>query len=202
MSDLHARVVAGDVSAREEIATEALTSVRRALNGAFRGVDPVSIIDAAEDAAIAYLLNPGRYDPSRGIPLRRFLYVIARRRLLNRLRDNTARCAHEVVGLMQVDPAYVPALAGVAGEHSRRSRYRVLMSITTNGERAALRQWLAGGSRDDIALALGYGTRSARERHLEVKRFKDRVRRRVQRLMSKYRLEDCRDGYKSKEKPN
>lgn len=141
--------------------------------------------DAAEDALLEYFARPGRFDASRGVPLDRFLFLVARRRLMNLLRNAAARARWErnyVLSTASVSPD-----AEFTKAQTQDHWAPILAAAVDDSERAALTCWLLGHGDAAIAAALGHTQLTASLRRLEVKRFKDRVRARVRRLCPRIR---------------
>lgn len=136
-------------------------------------------VDATEDASLEYGANPARFDPSRLRSVVDFVYVIARRNLLDRLRAETA--------LKHRESAYAKEHGAVAVPQMREPRSDIdlwagILAVTTDPkERRATELWLDGAGTLSIAQALGYGHLPADGQRAEVKRFKDRLIKRLSR---------------------
>lgn len=84
---LHQKLVDGDPTAPAQIAAVFLPVVVKALLRNYPGLHDPHLIDTAADEAIMnYLGRPSQYDP-RKLSLRGFLFMSARRDLLNALRE-------------------------------------------------------------------------------------------------------------------
>jgi hypothetical protein len=182
MEDLAARIGRGDAAALGELAQHLLPVLMRRLRRAYGRVPSDLLSDACEDAILEYGASPRRFDPARGVPLDRFLQMAAARNLADLLKADARRRRRETTYVERQQSApRVRTLLGVEGETDARRR---ILSVVHGGlERTALAQWLAGEQRAaSLAAALGISHLSPVEQRREVKRFKDRVRKRVLRL--------------------
>lgn len=99
VSELHARALRGETDAVEEVARVLLpvlcTRLRRLFPlGADDWVDA-----AAADALVEYSADPSRYNPSRGLSLRRYLEFNATRNVLNARDSARRRLTHETTAV-------------------------------------------------------------------------------------------------------
>jgi DNA-directed RNA polymerase specialized sigma24 family protein len=135
-------------------------------------------VDATTDACIEYASNPHRFEPPRA-SIVDFAYLIARRNLLNRVRSEAA--------LKQRERKYVTEWAVVHDSNPQIGRLEnalwiALISVTIDSrERLAAERWLDEAGNDAIAHALGVGGLRPEEQLREVKRFKDRLLKRLSR---------------------
>jgi DNA-directed RNA polymerase specialized sigma24 family protein len=174
---LHERFLQGEEPLSEELAQSLLPVLHTRLRSTFPSSDDDTAHDAAVDALVEYFRRPNRFDPARGIPLDRFLYMVARRRLLNRLRNASARIRRES------DYAVSSPLIVLQPDLSEtRETFGLIIAEASNdSERAALRCWLSGGHHTAMAAELGLAHLTETAQQLEVKRFKDRIRARLRR---------------------
>lgn len=178
---LHERLVDGDKFVSDELAACLLPLLRGRLRAAFRAAGNDDTNDAAVDALLEYFARPDRFDSSRGVPLDRFLLVIARRRLINLLRNAAARARWE--------RNYAASSASVLPDSElTKSRPQndwapILRAAVDDSERAALSCWLLEHGEAAIAAALGHTQLTDSSHRIEVKRFKDRVRARLRRCL-------------------
>ena len=184
---LHWNVCRGDAVAAESVASLVLPRLRRRLRLAFRRVPADVLVDGAVDAIVEYLQRPARFDSSRGVPLDRFLYHAASRNVLDAIRSASSRRARE---LRYEQEMVAAARDAVSASESARDATQIcerhvarLFECTPEWEQRALRCWVAGDRQTDaLAVALGFGTLPSVDRQREVKRFKDRILRRLRRI--------------------
>jgi hypothetical protein len=133
------------------------------------------LAQAAEDAVLDYLANPGAFDPTMGVPLDRFLLPRAELNVLDVLRAEASRKERE--------SRYAGATAPRALNSAGRPRWRapvavsaILAAAANEIDRAGLRLMLEGERRTHIfAAALGLSHLPKPQQAVEVKRFKDRM---------------------------
>jgi DNA-directed RNA polymerase specialized sigma24 family protein len=176
---LHERLLGGELDVGEQLAAKLLPMLRGRLRTVFRTADYDVVNDAAEDALIEYFARPGRFDQTRGIPLDGFLFVIARRRLMNQLRSTTSRLQRERD--YAASCSFVIAPPQLENARAQMISARIESVISNDVERAAIRRWLSGQPDTAIAAALGLTALTESAMRQEVKRFKDRVRARLRR---------------------
>jgi CheY-like chemotaxis protein len=178
---LHARVLAGDPGALECLDAIFLKIVPARLERMFPRAPWDFAVDAATDASLEYAANPAKFDPSRLPSVVDFVSMVARRNLTDRLRaesafqDRQARYAGTKMVVLTPD------------SQSRRSDIDVwagVLAVTIDPrERRAAKLWLEGARNDAIAEALGMGHLRADDQRPEVKRFKDRLLKRLSRYL-------------------
>lgn len=182
-ANLHAQIAADGEGALNQLAESLLTWLQRSLRYRFPRAPVDLIVDAAEDAIIEYGMRPGRFNPDRCVPLNTYLLHAARCNLINLLQSEGRRRIRETeyadylcrFGTCQ--PTLFDRTDDVAVIRSR------LLSAAENpAERTALTYWLDSDRPTAlIADALGgAGLSEAAQRRL-VKRFKDRITKRLQR---------------------
>jgi hypothetical protein len=171
--ELHRLVCASAPSARDTAAKLVLDYVVPRLERRFRTVDDQLIQEAAEDVLMAYLERPGKYDISRGMNLFELLGFYARRRVLDRIRNEARRHSMEVrVSHLILSPPQ-PLLEKLRVFRIVRS---VLASIPSPGDRQLALLRLKGERRTErLALAIKATTLDGADRQRAVKRAKDRV---------------------------
>lgn len=187
LTDLHDGVVHKDRAAWEALAKRALPLLHRLLRSAFRRADDDVLWDAAEDAFMDYARSSERqnFDPSSVESLDRFLYRAAWRNVANSLRNDLRRRRREA---RYAEEAARQKTPGTLTERSVRIGAemirRILEGALDNTERGALGLWLHGERRTaSLARALGVDALPVRQQRREVKRFKDRNRCRICRLL-------------------
>ena len=182
LNTLHQLALDGDVGAMDALSTECLPVLKRRLQVLrFRDVCADQIHDAAIDALLEYFGNPQRYDPAKSA-LGSYLYVGARRNLLNVLRAARRRAEREAAFAREVR-----RLACTPGRYeSGRATLPplpVVVSGFTDAERTVVRLWLGGERQTDaFARALSLTGYPVIEQRAIVRRVKERVKRRLQRL--------------------
>jgi RNA polymerase sigma-70 factor, ECF subfamily len=177
LGSLHALLLSGDPSAADGIVMELMPLLERSLCRSFRNATRDAVIDAVEDALIEYLAHPHRFDPGRGVPLHAYLRLAAARNLQNRLRSDVRRHVREqeyAAEIARRSKECVPHLA--PGK-------RVAILPCDRFEIAAARAWLAGERRtEQLAKLLGASELVDSEQRRTVKRFKDRLLKRIERM--------------------
>jgi DNA-directed RNA polymerase specialized sigma24 family protein len=86
---LHSRMVAGDKLVSAEVSEIFFPVLCKAVERRFHNLpDPHLVTVAAEDAFLAYLQQPGKFDPQKS-SLIAYLYLAARRNVIDKLRAST-----------------------------------------------------------------------------------------------------------------
>jgi hypothetical protein len=189
---LHLRLLAQEADVSADICAAYLTPLEASLAGKFREVEPETLRTAAHDALIHYFDNPAAYDPQRG-DLAKYLRMAARADLLNFLRTekrhHRGRVAWSVVELDE-DAGNLfggeeePLAQLQRDEEAERCRARLewLRAGCTPEERRVLDLMLAGERASPVfAAALERSDLPADEQEREVKRVKDRLKKRLER---------------------
>ena len=185
--DLHNRLLLDDPVATEEFFNIAAPDLERHLRMRFPsmavGVDPDIYLSAVYEALTDYFKNPGKYDPSRS-GLMTYLRLAARRDLQNLLAKETrhakGRVSLEDVEFSRSDGNDISERA--AEDMDGRRLIEELMEEMTPNERAVLSLMLEGErSSAAAAEAMGIGHLPPGEQAREVKRVKDRLKKRIQR---------------------
>ena len=136
---------------------------------------------------MAYLARPGMFDASRGMALSSFLYQASWRNIADLVDAEERR--HRVEG-----SASRGAVLAVVTQRERIIDMKQRLSSVAGDarERQALFLWLTGtAGTDAIAVTLGLGTLPEPEKRREVKRFKDRMLKRLARV-ERHRAESRR----------
>jgi DNA-binding response OmpR family regulator len=180
---LHARARLGDEDAREQVLTQALPDLTRRLQRRFRRAPRDLVVDAVEDALLDYVSDPSRFDMTRDMPLLAFLLQAARRNLINRLQSE--RRWHDRQNRYATDAAARTADCG-PGEGAELWQTLPANDLTKDdGERQAFELWRRGERRTGaFATVLGLSDRPLPEQVQGVKRFKDRLIKRIRRLFA------------------
>jgi hypothetical protein len=176
---LHARVLTGQPGALDCLANVFLKALPPRLERTFRQVPWDFAIDAATDACLDYAAHPERFDSSRTASIVDFVFLIARRNLVDRLRGETALKNREA--RYGRENALIPPPKADRGR-SGISLWAAISAVTIDSsERRAAKLWLDDIGNDAIAQALGVDQLDATERRRHVKRFKDRLIKRLSR---------------------
>lgn len=186
---LHQRNLLRDPTASAEISEAFLPYVTGRLREAYPTLfDPHLVDTAAVDGLLDYLSRPEKYDPQLAT-LGKYLYMIARRDLLNLLSKHkrwSAPGGKESVELDAGEREY-PLDGELTVEERAFIRASPLWAqldhlITDPRERQAL-QLMLDGERDtaSFADALGLAGQTAEEQAAAVKRCKDRLKKTLQR---------------------
>lgn len=172
-----------DAAALGELARVLLPVLKRRLHRVYRRASADMVSDACVDAILDFGAHPERFDSTRGLPLDRFLQMAATRNLGNLL-EADARRRHREAAYATQDGA----LGSRSMSFDDDVRRRILSVVNEGTELKAFAEWLSGERRTaSLAATLGLSHLSPREQRYEIKRFKDRVRRRVLRLLGPLR---------------
>ena len=187
MLDLHQRLLSDDPVATEEIFNIAAPDLERHLQLRFpslaAGVDPDVRTLAVYEALTDYFKNPGKYDSSKS-GLMTYLRMAARRDMQNLLKKESrhvsGRVSLEDVEFRQSDGNDISER--VAEDLDGRSKIEDLKQGMTSEERAVFELMLDGERGTEVAAAaMSIGHLPPGERAREVKRVKDRIKKRIQR---------------------
>jgi hypothetical protein len=172
---LHDRVLRGEISACAELLERMLKRLHHLLRRKYAARDPHVLAQAAEDAVLDYLAQPGVFDPTKGVPLDRFLLPRAERNVQDILRAEASRKDRET----RYSGATAPRALNSAGRTRWRARVSVsaiLAAAANETDREGLRLMLEGEHQTVVfARALGLSHLPKPEQAREVKRFKDRM---------------------------
>jgi hypothetical protein len=199
---LHERVLAGDTTAPAEVFERFLGPVSRPLLGSRSpGPDTHTIEDAVTDALASYVQRPAQYDPARR-GLHSYLLMSARGDLQNALTTERRRAARSVE-IDDARPAVEDSLTvrnrsaedefleqlGVElpGGLSRSEALRMIAEEFPDPLDRRLLALILDGVRETSAYVplLGLAGRPRDEQRHEVKRNKDRLEKRLQRLRAR-----------------
>jgi RNA polymerase sigma-70 factor (ECF subfamily) len=182
LPDLHARVVDGDRAALEAIAEDVLPRLRRELRRAFRRIADDALQDAAEDAVMDYARCPQDFDASSDESLNQCLYRAAWRNVADSLDADVNRRKREVRYAKETVPQDTPEMSECSGSIEADLTRRILGLAINDAEREALGCWLTGErGTERLAQALGVAVLPILEQRRTVKRFKDRILKRIAR---------------------
>jgi CheY-like chemotaxis protein len=175
---LHARVLAGDPGALECLDAMFLAVLPPRLARAFPRAPHDLVQDAVVDAALEYGAAPQRFDPSRAPSIADFVSVIATRNLRDCLAAEASRHARERRWVTE----HNRLRSGIRHPRHEPDLWGALVSVITEpSERRAAQRWMNGEADSLIAQELGCGHRALDEQSREVKRFKDRILKRLSR---------------------
>jgi len=189
---LHLRLCELDPVAPAELCRACLDPLVRWLETTFPWVDPHLRETAADEAVMAYLKAPQRYRPEK-CPLPAYLQMAARRDLLNLLKRERRHHRHRVGwSVVELDEEAGNILgreeepSRLLEDHEEAERWQALLrelrQTCSEGEQRVLDLMLAGErSTAAYALALGITGLPAAEQEREVKRVKDRLKKRLER---------------------
>ena len=185
--DLHERLLSDDPVVTEEFFNIAAPKLEGHLRMQFPSlaadVDPDVYISAVYEALTDYFKNPGKYDPAqRG--LMGYLMMAARRDMQNLLRKEsrhvTGRVSLEGVEFRQSDGNDVSER--VAEDIDGRRKIEDLKQGMTSEEQAVFELMLDGERSTKVAAtAMNIGHLPTGEQAREVKRVKDRIKKRIRR---------------------
>ena len=188
LATLCQRIKQGDRAALNELAEYLLPILTRRLRRAYPRVPLDLLVEACEDAVLDYGSRPDRFDTSRGVPLASFLQLVAWRNLANRLEADTRRRRREAT-YASMQRAPTEATPSDQEHTAGPTRARMVELGHKGVERNALQIWLAGERRTAVlATALGIANLPSPEQRREVKRFKDRLRKRFERAARAIRV--------------
>jgi RNA polymerase sigma-70 factor (ECF subfamily) len=193
-SDIHTRLSTGDPVASADLAESFLDPLAAWLIRMNRNIDSHLCEQAAEDAILALIKNPHSFQPNRST-LDAYLRMSAMGDLRNLLereqRHRSRRATLEVVELHAVDRNELqestdPALVFEREEKARAQlqlRRSEVEDLSLTQEEKNVLELMRRGERKTEAFAgeLGIGHLSQDEQRREVKRVKDRVKRRIER---------------------
>jgi RNA polymerase sigma-70 factor (ECF subfamily) len=178
---LHARILLGDEHAREQLLARMLPDLVQRVRQQFRAAPGDLVSDAVVDALLDYVSRPGRFDSGRNVPLFAFLVRAAACNVINSLEAERRRRVREA---RYADDAAARAKLPETVE----SRYTQILiprphDVASDGaERRAYELWRAGERRTGVfATALGLSGLAPLDQRREVKRFKDRLLKRIRR---------------------
>lgn len=159
---LHEGIAAGDPVALESLYAHVFRALCHRLEHNFRCSSNDVLADAVEDAIVHYVLNPAAFDPSRGVPLDRYLYQASWRNAIDSLRADTQRRLRE--------DAYAVSIRDQLRrcEAAESLRRRLIAVTVDKREAAALRCWI-DGARGIAAVAAALGVSHLPSRYSVVK---------------------------------
>jgi len=185
IADLHARVICGDHTALDELLGHFIDVLPRRLSRHYRRAATDLLVDACDNALLDYAARPQQYDATFGVPLYNFLYRAAARNLVNLLEADRRRRAREAYYAAQHnnEPTAVDTRQTSIFDIDVTAAARAV--VGPGHERDALIAWINGARPPALALALNLSHLPSSEQRREIKRFKDRMTKRLRRALSK-----------------
>jgi hypothetical protein len=180
---LHARVLAGDDRAVEEICRLLLAAGQRIVRTRRPTADLFTIEDAVLDAVATYLRRPERFDPPRSGLLTWISLAAVRHVDDQRQREDARKAAEAVVAseTRQAPSRQWPPMLGI--------KLVLTKAATSRRERKFLAAWLRHRSFNNLVHILGISDVSAASQIQEVRRLQERLRLRMKRIARQIRQE-------------
>jgi RNA polymerase sigma-70 factor (ECF subfamily) len=193
---LHQRLIDGDPTATSQIAVTFLSLIIQRLRRKFPSLPDPDMVDAAAgDAFINYFERPSQYDPAKG-SLDKYLFMSARGDLLN-LREQTNKIRARNVELDASNAEYeveIPDAFDLEGFVIDRNSpiWQRLLKLFPDPVDQKLVSLLMENVRETAAYAevLGISTYPPEEQASQVKRHKDRLKKKLQRNKDRLDLGD------------
>ena len=189
--EIHERLLGRDPVAPAELANAHLVPLSKRLKVRFPNLpDETLIWDAVTDAVLGYAQNPERFDPSKS-PLAAYLWMAARGDLLNALEQEKNRVnrlipldAVEVVPEARNPSQETHDMEVLEADETLRSLAPQIREAIPDARDLDLVALLMAGERktEPFAAVLGITHLSTSEQRREVKRHKDRLKKRLERL--------------------
>lgn len=198
---IHRRLAANDPTASAELAEAVLGALVKTVERRVPHCrDSDLVFDAAEDALVDYMKNPGKFDPTKQ-SLRSYLSMAATRDLLNSVAKRQRRSAREkLVGDVELaahagnKELWVLASPAPSAEQALFAEelwQMVEQSFTDPRDRRVLGLMLDGEhSTQPFAAILGIGQEPLATQRRAVKQRKDRILKRLKRLGDEIRERD------------
>jgi RNA polymerase sigma-70 factor (ECF subfamily) len=181
--ELHRRLLTGDRIASEEVVTLLLASLTQEVSAQFRQIDQHIIWDGVIDAMLDYCARPQQFDAERGVSLKRFLRLAARRNVMNILRGAQRRKVREeaaghawAASSVELDPAVGNLLQKEESTQRQRQQTALTNALQNPNDQQLLALRLQGVRRTEaFAEILGITHLPIETQRREVKRAKDRI---------------------------
>lgn len=186
---LHTRLSDGNRIASEELVCFLLDPLSSEIARKFPNTDMQLISDGVTDALLEYCTDPNKFDPSRGVPLDRFLAQAAWRNVANIIRGEQRRKAREIKASTSAPAEELVELDVAAGnllqdQERRRQRQagELLKMVENLVDKRILELRLAGERRtEEFARVMNISHLPKERQRREVKRAKDRIDKFLQR---------------------
>jgi len=181
--ELHRRLLTGDRTASEEVVRLLHASLTQEISTQFSHTDQHIIWDGVIDAMLDYCARPQQFDAERGISLKRFLRLAARRNVMNILRGEQRRKVREeaaghawAASSVELDPAAGNLLQKEESKQRQRQQTALTNALQNPNDQQLLALRLQGVRRTEaFAAVLGIAHLPMETQRREVKRAKDRI---------------------------
>jgi DNA-directed RNA polymerase specialized sigma24 family protein len=181
--ELHRRLLTGDRTASEEVMRLLLAWLIQEVSTQFQQTDQHTIWDGIIDAMLDYCARPQQFDAERGVSLKRFLRLAARRNVINMLRGEQRRKVREEVAghawaasSVELDPAAGNLLQKEESAQQQRQQTALTNALQNPNDQQLLALRLQGVRRTEaFAAVLGIAHLPIATQRREVKRAKDRI---------------------------
>jgi DNA-directed RNA polymerase specialized sigma24 family protein len=181
--ELHRRLLTGDRTASEEVVRLLHASLTQEISAQFSHTDQHIIWDGVIDAMLDYCARPQQFDAERGISLKRFLRLAARRNVVNMLRGEQRRKVREeaaghawAASSVELDPAAGNLLQKEESTQRQRQQTALTNALQNPNDQQLLALRLQGVRRTEaFAEILGITHLPIETQRREVKRAKDRI---------------------------
>jgi DNA-directed RNA polymerase specialized sigma24 family protein len=181
--ELHRRLLTGDRTASEEVVRLLHASLTQEISAQFSHTDQHIIWDGVIDAMLDYCARPQQFDAERGISLKRFLRLAARRNVVNILRGEQRRKVREeaaghawAASSVELDPAAGNLLQKEESTQRQRQQTALTNALQNPNDQQLLALRLQGVRRTEaFAEILGITHLPIETQRREVKRAKDRI---------------------------
>jgi RNA polymerase sigma-70 factor (ECF subfamily) len=181
--ELHRQLLTGDRTASEAVVGLLHVSLTREVSAQFRHTDQHIIWDGVIDAMLDYCARPQQFDAERGVSLKRFLRLAARRNVGNILRGEQRRKVREeaaghawTVSSVELDPAAGNLLQQEEATQRQRQQAALTQALQNPNDQQLLALRLQGVRRTEaFAEILGITHLPIEMQRREVKRAKDRI---------------------------
>ena len=181
--ELHRRLLTGDRTASEEVVRLLHASLTQEVSAQFPHTDQHIIWDGVIDAMLDYCARPQQFDAERGVSLKRFLRLAARRNVVNMLRGEQRRKVREeaaghawAASSVELDPAAGNLLQKEESTQRQRQQTALTNALQNPNDQQLLALRLQGVRRTEaFAEVLGITHLPIETQRREVKRAKDRI---------------------------
>ncbi|HEY7285066.1 MAG TPA: response regulator [Vicinamibacterales bacterium] len=184
IDELHDRLLLGETCVLEGIAKDLLNTIPRMLRRAFPRTSHDILADATEDAVLDYARRPARFDRTRGTSLKGYIYTAAWRNVRDRILSESRRQKYETSYAHTKDQLTQQLNRESTREESdlrQEELSKLLAKTCSRTEQLAIDLWLDGAASTALAAVLGLSELPEGEQRQEVKRFKDRILKRLSR---------------------
>jgi RNA polymerase sigma factor (sigma-70 family) len=184
LRSLHARAAGGDALALDRLCEHLLPMLERLIRGRNSHAQRDWVHDSVQDAVMEFRAHVERFDPTRGIRLTSFLFMAARRNLLNRIDAERRRAAREIASDKRNNQ---PRSATETPEYERdidvRQAVAAVWAQLTDVERRVFREVLQGERQTRALAEAGQVEQVAvSDQRRAIKRITNRIFQRLRRL--------------------